>query len=366
MSTPSVLKNLKISDPLRPRHLNPSTLPVTPIRLAAQFDDCSDDICLTELVSRATDAATFCNAERNPLPSDSDDEGIDPCEVDPLKYLPAALQDLPEGATPYVAVPSSGSQDLEYMKRTSVAAARKDYSYIVNVIIGLVPLQASDPHLYRACKGHIQSAEALFVEWEKSTAHKLLVQRFVKEFRELSGQKLTRSMEMFHEYLIQVKKASAQVAFTAMVHHYTVDHRSYNSVQALKMRSREVSLIMWLVLCMETGDEDYVNKFCQDCVKRELDLTSIVDCTIRAGSQSYPGFNRLAMCEQSTMTMSWSWILRDLCAYLGGSKINNERECDRCGGNCDGTVYRYRKCPRCENKKCDERKGLHRQPPRVA
>ena len=32
-------------------------------------------------------------------------------------------------------------------------------------------------------------------------------------------------------------------------------------------------------------------------------------------------------------------------------------ECDRCGGNCDGTVYRYRKCPRCENKKCDEREG---------
>jgi hypothetical protein len=155
------------------------------------------------------------------------------------------------------------------MKRTSVTAARKDYSYIIGVIIGLVPLQASDPHLYRAYKGHIQSAEALFIEWEKSTAHKLLVQRFVKEFRGLSGQKLTRSMEMIHEYLIEVKKASAQVAFTAMVYHYTVDHRSYNSVPALKMRSREVQMIMWLVMYMETGDEGYVSEFRQDCIDRE-------------------------------------------------------------------------------------------------
>ena len=27
-------------------------------------------------------------------------------------------------------------------------------------------------------------------------------------------------------------------------------------------------------------------------------------------------------------------------------------ECERCGGNCAGKVYRHRKCPRCENKKC--------------
>ena len=23
--------------------------------------------------------------------------------------------------------------------------------------------------------------------------------------------------------------------------------------------------------------------------------------------------------------MSWSWVLRDLCAYLGGAQINNEQ-----------------------------------------
>jgi hypothetical protein len=323
MSMPSVQKT-SISDPLRPRPLNLSTLPVTPVRLAARFDDNSDDICLTELVARATDAAAFFNAAHNPLPSDSDDEGVDPTAVDPLKFLPVPLQGLPDGATPQVAIPSSGSQALEYMKRTSVTAARKDYSYIIGVVLGLVPLSISDPHLYRAHRGHIQSCEALFIEWEKSAAHKLLIQRFVKEFRELSGQKLTKSMEMFHEYLIQVKKASAQVAFTAMIYHFTVEHRSYNSEPALKMRSREVQLIMWLVMYMETNDEEYVSKFRQDCINRDLDLTSIADCTIRASSQMYPAFNRLAMCEEETMTMSWSWILRDLCAYLGGAQINNE------------------------------------------
>ena len=320
---PSVQKT-SISDPLRPRPLNLSTLPVTPVRLAARFDDNSDDICLTELVARATDAAAFFNAAHNPLPSDSDDEDVEPAKVNPLKFLPAPLQGLPDGANPQVAIPSSGSQALEYMKRTSVTAARKDYSYIIGVVLGLVPLSISDPHLFRAHRGHIQSCEALFIEWEKSAAHKLLIQRFVKEFRELSGQKLTKSMEMFHEYLIQVKKASAQVAFTAMIYHFTVEHRSYNSEPALKMRSREVQLIMWLVMYMETNDEEYVSKFRQDCINRDLDLTSIADCTIRASSQMYPAFNRLAMCEEKTMTMSWSWILRDLCAYLGGAQINNE------------------------------------------
>ena len=323
MSTPSVQKT-SISDPLRPRPLNLSTLPVTPVRLAARFDDNSDDICLTELVARATDAAALFNAAQNPLPTDSDDEGVDPTAVNPLKFLPVPLQGLPDGATPQVAIPSSGSQALEYMKRTSVTAARKDYSYIIGVVLGLVPLSVTDPHLYRAYRGHIQSSEALFIEWEKSAAHKLLIQRFVKEFRELSGQKLTKSMEMFHEYLIEVKKASAQVAFTAMIYHFTVERRSYNSEPALKMRSREVQLIMWLVMYMETNDEEYVSKFRQDCINRDLDLTSIADCTLRASSQTYPAFNRLAMCEEETMTMSWSWILRDLCAYLGGAQINNE------------------------------------------
>jgi hypothetical protein len=92
MSTPSVQKNLKISDPLRPRPLNSSTLPVTPVRLAARFDDCSEDICLTELVARATNAAAFFNAAQNPLPSDSDDEVSDPVVVNPLKFLPVPLQ----------------------------------------------------------------------------------------------------------------------------------------------------------------------------------------------------------------------------------------------------------------------------------
>ena len=172
MSMPSVQKT-SISDPLRRRPLNMSTLPVTPVRLAARFDDNSDDICLTELVARATDAAAFFNAAHNPLPTDSDDEGADGehAKVNPLKHLPAPLQGLPDGATPQVAVPTSGSQALEYMKRTSVTAARKDYSYIIGVVLGLVPLSVSDPHLYRAHRGHIQSSEGLFIEWEKSAAH---------------------------------------------------------------------------------------------------------------------------------------------------------------------------------------------------
>ena len=79
-------------------------------------------------------------------------------------------------------IPTSGSNALEYTKRTSVTTARKDYSYIIGVMLGLVPLAVSDPHMYRAYKGHVQSPEALFIEWEKSVAHKLLIQRFVKEF----------------------------------------------------------------------------------------------------------------------------------------------------------------------------------------
>ena len=76
----------------------------------------------------------------------------------------------------------------------------------------------------------------------------MLNQRVVEEFRELSGQKLTESMDMFHKYLIEVKKASAQVAFTAMAYNYTVERRSYYSEPTNKLRSREVQLNMWLVL----------------------------------------------------------------------------------------------------------------------
>ena len=75
---------------------------------------------------------------------------------------------------------------------------------------------------------------------------------------------------------------------------------------------------------METPDEDYTRTFRQDCINRDLDLTSIADCNLRACQRAYPGFNRLAMCEQETMTMSWSWFLRDLRAYLGGAQIDNE------------------------------------------
>ena len=53
-------------------------------------------------------------------------------------------------------------------------------------------------------------------------------------------------------------------------------------------------------------------------------MTSIADCNLGACQLAYPGFNRLAICEQETMTMSWSWILRDLCTYLGGAQMNNE------------------------------------------
>ena len=91
----SPVQKTPMSDPLRPRPINLSTLPVTPVRLVAQFDDSSDDICLTELVARATDAAAMFNANKFPLPFDSDD-GDAGANPDPLKFLPAPLQDLPD------------------------------------------------------------------------------------------------------------------------------------------------------------------------------------------------------------------------------------------------------------------------------
>ena len=209
----------------------------------ARFDDCSESIYLTELVARATDAAALYNANKFPLPSDSDD--ADACaNPDPLKHLPATLQDLPDGMSSQINIPTSGSKALDYMNRTSVMAARKDYSYIIGVMLGLVPLSVRDPHLYRAYKGHVQSPEAVFIVWEKSAAYNPLIQRFVKEFQELSGQKLAKSMEMSRAYLIEAKKASAQIAFTAMVYHYTVERRSSNSEPVTKSRSRTVQLIM--------------------------------------------------------------------------------------------------------------------------
>ena len=258
------------------------------MRLAARVDDCSKEICLTELVARSTDAAAFYNANKFPLLFDSDDEdaGANP---DPLKHLPATLQDLPNGMSPQFNIPTSGSKALEYMKRTSVTAARKDYSYIIGVMLGLVPLSMSDLHLYRAYKGHVQSPEALFIEWKKPTAHKSLIQQFVKEFQELSGQKLTKSVEASHEYLIEVKKASAQMSFTAMVCHYTVERRSFNSEPVTRLRPREVQLTMWLVMYMETSDEDYTRTFRQHCINRDLDLTSITDCNLKACQGAYLG-----------------------------------------------------------------------------
>ena len=74
-----------------------------------------NDICLTEPVARATDAAAIFNANKFPQPSDSDDKDAD-ANPDPLKFLPAILQDLPDGMSPQLNIPTSGSKTLEYMK----------------------------------------------------------------------------------------------------------------------------------------------------------------------------------------------------------------------------------------------------------
>ena len=311
-----------IDDPLRPRMLNASYVQVTPQRLAARFEpDASDDICFTARVNHAQDAATA--KVKSELPTDSDDDEFGPDA--PYTHLPAAMQPAAEGAPAQVAIPTSGSQALEYMKRTSVTGSRPDHSYIIGVLLSLVPLSVSDPHLFRAHRGHIQSCEALFIEWEKAEAHRKMIQRFVQEFRDLSGQKLTKTMELFHEYLIEVKKASAQSAVTAMIYHYTFERRSFNAEsEPRSMRSHENQLIMWLVKYTETTDEEYVGTFRAECISRKLDLTTVQECTHRPLIQMFPGYNRLAMCESETMTMSWSWLLRDLCAFMGGAKINNE------------------------------------------
>jgi hypothetical protein len=37
-------------------------------------------------------------------------------------------------------------------------------------------------------------------------------------------------------------------------------------------------------------------------------------------------------------------------------------ECDRCGGNCQGKVYRWSKCSKCENLRCTLRKCTKKRP----
>ena len=321
MSSPA--NTSAINDPLRPRLLNASCVQVTPQRLAARFEPhAQSDICLTARVNRAQEAVSAKVQAELPTDSDEDEFGPD----DPFTHLPAAMQPAADGTPAQVAIPTSGSQALEYMKRTSAAGTRPDHSYIIGVMLSLVPLSMSDPHLFRAHRGHIQSCEALFIEWERSAQHKSIVKRFVEDFKTLKGIKLTASMELFFEYLVEVKKASAQSAVTAMIYHYTFERRSFSAEPQVSksMRSHENQLVLWLVKYMETPDDAYVDLFRADCISRSLDLTTVQECTRRSLVGSYPGFNRLAMCETETMTMSWSWLLRDLCAFMGGAKINNE------------------------------------------
>jgi hypothetical protein len=292
---------------------------VSPQSLAARFEShAGDDICLTARVNRAQVAAKALSE----IPTDSDDDEHDA----PFVHLPAAMKPAADGTPAQVTIPTSGSQALEYMKRASVTGAQPNHSYIIGVMLSLVPLAISDPHLFRVHRGHVQSCEALFIEWEKAEAHKHMVQRFVKEFRELNSQKLTKSMEMFHEYLIEVKKTSAQSAVTAMIYHYTFERRSFNAnmTEPKSVRSHENQLIMWLVKYMETSDDEYVTTFRAECINRSIDLTTVQECTNRSLNQTYPSFNRLAMSETETMTMTWSWMLRDLCAFMGRAKVNNE------------------------------------------
>ena len=148
---------------------------------------------------------------------------------------------------------------------------------------------------------------------------------FVEDFKTQKGQKLTASMELFFEYLVEAKKASAQSAITAMIYHYTFERRSFTKDAQLSktVRSHE-NLVLWLVRYMETPDDEYVDVFRADCINRNLDLTTVQECTRRSLVGSYAGFNRLPICETETMTMAWSWLMRDLCAFMGGAKINNE------------------------------------------
>jgi len=170
------------------------------------------------------------------------------------------------------------------MKRTSITGSQRNHSYIIGILLSLVPFSLSDTQLFRAHRVHIQSSEALFIEWGKAEAQRNMVQRFVKEFRELNSQKLTKSMEMFHEYLIEVKKASAQSAVTFMIYHYTFERRSFsvNETEPRSVRSHENQLInMWLVKYMETTDDEYVATFRSECINRTLDLTTVQECIQR-------------------------------------------------------------------------------------
>ena len=144
---------LAINDPLRPRMLNTSCIQVTPQRLAARFEpDAGDDICCTARVNRAQDAVTAKAQSELPTASDDDEFGPDA----PYTHLPAAMKPAAQSAPAHVAILTSGSQALEYMKRTSVTGLRPDHSYTIEGLLSLVPLSVSDPHLFRAHRGHIQ------------------------------------------------------------------------------------------------------------------------------------------------------------------------------------------------------------------
>ena len=148
-----------INDPLRPRLLNASCMQVTPQRLAERFEPpAGDDICLTTRVNRAQVAATA--KALSEIPTDSDDDEHDA----PFAHLPAAMQPAADGTPAQVTIPTSGSQALEYMKRTSITGSQPNHSYIIGVLLSLVPLSVSDPHLFRAhraCTAAIYKAAKL-------------------------------------------------------------------------------------------------------------------------------------------------------------------------------------------------------------
>ena len=136
-----------INDPLRPRLLNASCMQVTPQRLAERFEPpAGDEICLTARVNRAQVAATAKVLSEIPTDSDDDDDA-------PFAHLPAAMKPAADGTPAQVTIPISGSQALEYMKRTSITSSRPDHSYIIGILLSLVPLSVSDPHLFRAHRG---------------------------------------------------------------------------------------------------------------------------------------------------------------------------------------------------------------------
>ena len=225
----SSIRTSAINDPLRPRLPNASSVQVSPQRLAARFEPHAGDVMgLAARVNRAQAAAAAKALSENSMRIRLIRTTMSMMPSLLIYPLLCNLQ-LTEHLLKLQSPCASGPQALEYMKRTSITGTQPNHSYVIGVMLSLVPLAISDPHLFRVHRGHVQSCEALFIEWEKAEAHKHMVQRFVKEFREMNSQKLTRSMEMFHEYLIEVKKTSAQSAVTAMIYHSTFERRSFNA-----------------------------------------------------------------------------------------------------------------------------------------